>query len=91
MGLVREGRPAFVPASMVSTGLAVRTALFGTGTAGKEAIMTDPKCVCPGDDEYRCIRGIVYGPCSSDACGGVCTSEGACTCPVHHREMESSP
>lgn len=33
MGLVREGRPAFVPASMVTTGLAVRTALFGTCTA----------------------------------------------------------
>lgn len=37
-------------------------------------------CTCPDDGLWGCVDGEVYGPCSSDLCGGVCTYDGRCTC-----------
>ena len=25
-------------------------------------------------DDYACIGGVMYGPCTSDDCGGICES-----------------
>lgn len=41
----------------------------------------DDWCPCGhavGCEMTRCIAGRVYGPCSSDVCGGVCEFEGDC-------------
>lgn len=47
-------------------------------------------CECPVNDEYACIRGNVYGPCDSDYCGGVCTLDGRCSCPLHSDSAHNS-
>lgn len=38
-------------------------------------------CPCghPMDDDYLCIDRYIYGPCTSDYCGGVCEINGDCT------------
>uniref|UniRef100_UPI003F491AF0 hypothetical protein n=1 Tax=Streptosporangium sp. CA-235898 TaxID=3240073 RepID=UPI003F491AF0 len=41
-------------------------------------------CVCPNDDWWQCINKRVYGPCSDDHCGGVCSEEGLCPCAGCH-------
>lgn len=55
--------------------------------------MTSPLAVEPGSDDHRCdgtdgeeigcVDGDVYGPCSSEYCGGVCEYVSACDCPCH--------
>lgn len=47
-------------------------------------------CECPVNDEHACIRGIVYGPCESEYCGGTCEMEGTCTCPLHSSPTHDS-
>jgi len=37
-------------------------------------------CPSPDSDLYMCIDGLVYGPCTSEYCCGVCEIEGDCTC-----------
>lgn len=40
---------------------------------------------CDGTDgeDTACIDGTLYGPCSSEHCGGVCEYVGACGCACH--------
>jgi hypothetical protein len=47
--------------------------------------VTDPTivdCTCLDGDTWACIgpEGIIYGPCGSDRCPGVCESDGTCDC-----------
>ena len=45
------------------------------------------RCTCPDGDTWACIYGYVYGPCTSDMCGGVCELEGWCDCTAtKHKE-----
>lgn len=34
-------------------------------------------------DWYMCIGGVVYGPCTSEWCGGVCEAAYSCDCECH--------
>jgi len=50
--------------------------------------MTTPELehTCVGTDggEWTtCIKGVVYGPCDHELCGGVCEPVADCTCPCH--------
>lgn len=47
-------------------------------------------CTCATDDDYACIAGIVYGPCESDHCGGVCENVGSCGCLLHSSPTHDS-
>lgn len=47
-------------------------------------LLTTAGCWCLAGDTWCCIKGEVYGPCSSDACGGVCEAEGRCPCDLCH-------
>lgn len=35
-------------------------------------------CPCGHGPDDICLNGIIYGACSSDACGGSCTDDGTC-------------
>ena len=36
-----------------------------------------------------CLDGLIYGPCTSDACQGVCEIRGRCRCACHGQTTES--
>lgn len=38
---------------------------------------------CSDQGMYGCINGHVYGPCTSDRCGGLCEYVGICDCQCH--------
>lgn len=42
------------------------------------------ECDCGQDgDWWACIGGLLYGPCESDRCGGVCEFKGECDHDCH--------
>lgn len=46
---------------------------------------------CGFDGElFMCIDGRVYGPCSHDACGGVCEYHGECECECHTADQHAA-
>ena len=48
-------------------------------------------CTCLNGDMWRCIDGRVYGPCSSEQCGGVCEYDGGCPCSLHQTDPDHRP
>jgi len=43
-------------------------------------------CTCPDGDTWACIDGIVYGPCTSERCSGVCEQDGTCECTAEQHK-----
>lgn len=39
--------------------------------------MTPSRCPCDHqlDGYYRCLNGLIYGPCSNEDCYGVCADD----------------
>lgn len=41
------------------------------------------------DSRYGCLYGVIYGPCGSSSCTGVCNDNyGYCPCRCHKEDTE---
>lgn len=44
------------------------------------------ECRCPAGDRWRCVRGVVFGPCDDPGCPGDCEEVRPCWCPCHQED-----
>ena len=40
-------------------------------------------CACEDTGDDQCIGGNVFSYCTSELCGGACSYDGKCPCPLH--------